>query len=90
MNCFVSKISLILVVLLFTGFSANSQTTIWLEDFQDLNLGDEVDAGATAWSVACTGGGTCGYLDANADDYFQVWDDGAWWGGVGITSTHYF
>ena len=90
MSNIISKLSLILFVVLISIISGHTQTTIWLEDFQDLNLGDEADVGATAWSVACTGGGTCGYLDANANDYFQVWDDGAWWGGAGITSTHYF
>ena len=90
MSNIISKLSLILFVVLISIVSGHTQSTIWLEDFQDLNLGDEADVGATAWSVACTGGGTCGYLDPNAGDYFQVWDDGAWWGGVGITSSHYF
>ena len=85
-NKIVSKISVILTVSLISAFSS-AQTTIWLEDFQDLTRGDESDAGATAWSVACTGGGSCGYLDASANDYFEVWDDGPW---NGISSSHYF
>jgi len=49
---------------------------IWLEDFEDLAVGDEVDNGATSWYTACTAGpappNVCGLNDPNANDYFQV------------------
>lgn len=49
-----------------------SQTTIWFEDFEDLTQGDVTDAGATAWTMACSGGSPCGLGDANTNDYFEV------------------
>ena len=55
--------------------SGASTVTIWQEDFEDRTQGDEVDAGATAWSTACTSAATCGLNDGNASDYFQVRDN---------------
>ena len=41
----------IVLVMLFGGMAlSHAQTTIWLEDFQDLADGTIVDNGATAWT----------------------------------------
>lgn len=55
-----------------TAGGGTSTVNIYVEDFEDLAAGTETDAGATAWSSACTGGGTCGLGDASSNDYFQV------------------
>ena len=59
------------MILCFSGLFLNNgygQTTIWLEDFQDLADGTQVDNGATAWTRDVT---ACDFTDAGGG-YFEV------------------
>jgi len=47
-------------------------TIVWFEDFEDRSVGDEDDAGSTAWSTECASTSPCGLNDPDTLDYFEV------------------